>query len=197
MDRIRKQLDFLIEIDKIKSIFRQTYITGEIRHENDAEHSWHLALMALILSEHFEEDIDVLKVLKLVLIHDIIEVYAGDTYSYDEKANVGKFERELESANKIYGILPREQGDEYKDLWLEFEERRTPEAVFANTLDKIQPVILNYLTEGKAWIEHGIYSDQVINRNKDLLKFTPKLEKLFYEIISSAEEKGYLKRRDN
>ena len=192
-EKFKKQMNFILEIDKAKNIFRQTYISNKERKENDAEHSWHLAIMAFILSEHFDKEIDVLKVIKTVLMHDLVEIYAGDTYCYDMKANEDKEKREIEAAKKIYSLLPDEQREEYFKLWREFEEKSTPEAVFANILDRIQPILLNYATGGKAWKEHGIYNSQVLERNKFVLENNDEFSKYLFEIIENAVNEGMLK----
>lgn len=192
-EKFKKQMNFILEIDKAKNIFRQTYISNKKRKENDAEHSWHLAIMAFILSEHFDKEIDVLKVIKTVLMHDLVEIYAGDTYCYDMKANEDKEKREIEAAKKIYSLLPDEQREEYFKLWREFEEKSTPEAVFANILDRIQPILLNYATGGKAWKEHGIYNSQVLERNKFVLENNDEFSKYLFEIIENAVNEGMLK----
>ena len=166
MERLDKQFDFIREVDKIKQIFRQSYICDGSRKENDAEHSWHLALMAVILSEYANEEIDVLKVISMVLVHDIVEIDAGDTYAYYSVGNETKRERELSAAERIFNILPKDQALYMRSLWDEFEERVTPEAKFANMLDRVQPLTLNDASEGKAWTEHNVKLSQVINRNK-------------------------------
>ena len=141
-ETLEKQLAFIMELDKIKNITRQTYISDGSRKENDAEHSWHLALMCFVLAEYSNEPIDVLKTMKMVLMHDVIEIDAGDTYAYDVEGNKTKRERELRAAERIYAILPDEQAKEYRALWDEFEAMETPEAKFANVLDKLQPLLL-------------------------------------------------------
>ena len=165
-ERFLKQIEFIKEIDKLKQIYRQSYILGKNRKENDAEHSWHIALMAILLQEHSNQDINIIKTIKMLLIHDLVEIDAGDTYAYDEKGNEEKFEREQIAAERIFGLLPEDQRQEFLDLWLEFEERKTNEAKFAASLDRFQPIILNYFTDGKAWIEHDIKKEQVIKRNQ-------------------------------
>ena len=165
MERLDKQFDFIREADKIKQIFRQSYICDGSRKENDAEHSWHLALMAVILSEYANEEIDVLRVISMVLIHDIVEIDAGDTYAYDSTGNETKRERELSAAERIFNILPKDQALYMRSLWDEFEERITPESKFANMLDRVQPLTLNDASKGKAWTEHNVKLSQVINRN--------------------------------
>lgn len=165
-ERIEKQFEFLKEIDKEKNIFRQTYLADGMRKENDAEHAWHMALFVMVLSEYANEDIDVLKTMKIVLIHDLIEIYAGDTYAYDSKGNESKRGRELAAADRLFNILPEDQTEEFRALWDEFEENITPEARFANTMDKIQPLMLNNASEGRSWEEHGVHASQVYGRNE-------------------------------
>ena len=194
--RLEKQIDFLREIDKMKEIERQTYIVSGKKAENDAEHSWHLAIMAMVLKEYFPESTDMIKVVKMVLIHDIVEVYAGDTYCYDTAALADKKEREMASAQKIYSLLPDEQKEEYMNLWLEFEDEKTVEAKCAVILDHLQPVILNYYSGGKSWTNHGVYADQVLGRNKLILEEADEnIRQLFLKYINSAIEKGWLKTR--
>lgn len=165
-ERIEKQFEFLKEIDKEKNIFRQTYLADGMRKENDAEHAWHMALFVMVLSEYANEDIDVLKTMKIVLIHDLIEIYAGDTYAYDSKGNESKRGRELAAADRLFNILPKDQAEEFRALWDEFEENITPEARFANTMDKIQPLMLNNASEGRSWEEHGVHASQVYGRHE-------------------------------
>ena len=165
-ERIEKQFEFLKEIDKEKNIFRQTYLADGMRKENDAEHAWHMALFVMVLSEYANEDIDVLKTMKIVLIHDLIEIYAGDTYAYDSKGNESKRGRELAAADRLFNILPKDQAEEFRALWDEFEENITPEARFANTMDKIQPLMLNNASDGRSWEEHGVHASQVYGRNE-------------------------------
>lgn len=166
MTDFEKQISFIMELDKIKKITRQTYLSDGSRKENDAEHSWHLALMVFVLAEYANEPIDVLKTMKMVLLHDVIEIDAGDTYAYDTEGNKTKRERELKAADRIFGLLPKEQGEEFRSLWDEFEEMETPEAKFANMLDKVQPLLLNDAAGGKSWQEHGVKQSQVLERNK-------------------------------
>lgn len=165
-DRLRKQMEFILEVDKLKKIGRQTYVSDASRKENDSEHSWHLALMAILLSEYANNEVDVLKVVSMVLIHDIVEIDAGDTYAYDADANKSKREREEAAADRIFNILPEEQARNMRSLWEEFEECKTPEAQFARALDNVQPVMLNDATDGKAWREHQVELNQVQRRNE-------------------------------
>ena len=150
MERLKQQISFILEIDKLKTIYRQSLITDKSRYENDAEHSWHLAIMAFLLAEHVEEEVDILKVIKMVLMHDLVEIDAGDTYCYDEKAKLDKREREEKCAKRIFEMLPKEQCQMMYDLWEEFELMETPEAKYAAALDRLQPVLLNYTADGKS-----------------------------------------------
>ena len=164
-ERIEKQLAFCKEIDKEKEIFRQTYLADGSRKENDAEHAWHMALMTILLSEYANEEIDVLKTITILLIHDLVEIDAGDTYAYSEKGKDSQKERETTAAERIFGMLPKDQGVKLRALWEEFEERKTPEARFARTMDNIQPMMLNAASDGKSWTEHNVHLQQVLNRN--------------------------------
>lgn len=165
MTRLEQQLSFILELDKLKQIGRQTYLADGSRKENDAEHSWHLALMAFILAEYANEPVDVCKTMKMVMLHDVIEIDAGDTYAYDSEGNATKRERELQAAERLYRLLPEDQAAEYRSLWDEFEAMETPEAKFANTLDKVQPLLLNHASGGRSWREHGVKESQVRKRN--------------------------------
>lgn len=165
-ERLKKQMDFILEVDKSKMVGRQTYLSDGSRKENDAEHSWHLALMAVLLSEHANEKIDVLKTVTMVLIHDIVEIDAGDTYAYDEKGHETKRAREVAAADRIFNILPEDQAKYMRSLWDEFEENSTPEARFAHSLDNSQPVLLNDAADGPGWREHKVRAAQVYKRNE-------------------------------
>ncbi len=164
-ERLEQQVSFLLEVDKMKMIYRQTHILGKDRAENDAEHSWHLALMAFLLAEYANEQVDVAKVMKMVLVHDLVEIDAGDTYAYDEAGNASKRQRELRAAERIFGLLPGEQGQELRALWDEFEEYETPEAKYAHTLDNFQPLLLNNANGGGDWKDHQVRKSQIYKRN--------------------------------
>ncbi len=166
MEELEQQIRFLLELDKQKKIGRQTYLADGSRKEGDAEHAWHLAVMAFMLADYANQKIDVLKTVKMVLLHDVIEIDAGDTYAYDTEANKTKRDREVKAADRIYGLLPERQKQEYRALWDEFEAMETPEAKFANTLDKVQPVLLNNASGGRSWREHQIKVDQIMARNE-------------------------------
>lgn len=165
-DRLEKQIAFIREIDKEKFIQRMTLLTDGKRRENDAEHAWHLAMMCFLLEEYANEDIDVLHTMEMVLIHDIVEIDAGDTFAYDYKAQETQAEREMAAAKRLFGILPEDQGKKLMDLWQEFEAYETPEACFAHTLDNFQPVMLNAATEGKSWKKWGATKAKVLKRNE-------------------------------
>lgn len=165
-ERLEKQFAFALEADKEKQIFRQTWLSDGQRKENDAEHAWHMALMAILMAEHANEEIDVLKTVTMILIHDIVEIDAGDTYAYDEEGKSTQQEREARAARRLYGLLPEDQGQYLKSLFEEFEEGKTPEARFAHTMDNIQPMMLNVASGGKAWVEHQVVLSQVLKRNE-------------------------------
>ena len=169
-ERLKCQLDFALEIDKEKNIFRQTHLSGHGRNENDAEHAWHMAIMAYLLKEYANEPVDIAKVMLMCLIHDIVEIDAGDTYAYDEDAKKTQREREVKAADRIFGLLPEEQGKEFRALWEEFEAQETAESKFARTMDNIQPIMLNAATDGKAWEEHDVHIEQILNRNRNTAK---------------------------
>ena len=165
-DRLEQQISFIREIDKEKQIGRQTYLTGGSRKENDAEHAWHIALMAILLSEYANEPIDLLRTVTMLLIHDLVEIDAGDTYAYDEAAKATEHDREARGADRIFGMLPREQGSALRALWEEFNAGETPEARFAHAMDNFQPVMLNAATDGRAWAEHEVRLSQILRRNR-------------------------------
>lgn len=192
-ERLQQQLRFVLELDKLKNVYRQTLVLHEDRQENDAEHSFHLALMAAVLAEYANEPVDVLHVMKMVLVHDAVEVDAGDTYAYDAAGNATKRERELKAADRIFSLLPEDQAAEYRALWDEFEARETPEAKFANTLDRVQPLLLNYEKGGISWKRRGIRAEQVRTRNQGVTEDGSEvLGALVYEVIETARQEGML-----
>lgn len=166
MERLEQQFAFLREIDKEKMIGRQTYLTDAVRKENDAEHAWHMAIMTLLLSEYANEEIDVLRTISMLLIHDIVEIDAGDTYAYDMEAKKTQRQREERAAERIFGMLPSDQREKMRALWEEFEACETREAKFARSMDNIQPMMLNAATDGKAWEEHEVRLSQILKRNQ-------------------------------
>ncbi|MBE6826971.1 MAG: HD domain-containing protein [Ruminococcus sp.] len=192
-ERFTRQIEFLLELDKLKNIYRQTLVLHEDRAENDAEHSFHLALMACILAEHANEPVDVLHTMKMVLVHDVVEIDAGDTYCYDTKGYEDKAEREQKAADRLYALLPEEQAAEYRALWEEFEAGETAEAKFANALDRIQPMLLNYKKGGISWMKHGITEAQVTNRNiPTVTRGSETIGAFAQEIIAAAKDAGML-----
>lgn len=191
--RIDEQFDFLREIDKEKEILRQTYLADGTRREDDAEHAWHLAMMVMVLGEYSNEPIDNCHTMEMVMIHDLIEIYAGDTYAYDADGNKTKRERELKAADSLFAILPEDQGQRLRALWDEFEENMTAEAHFANMCDKIQPVMLTDAADGKSWKEHGVKVSQLYRRNERTHEGSEKLwDYTDSTMIRPAVQKGYL-----
>lgn len=186
---------FCREIDKEKQIGRQTYLADGTRKENDAEHAWHMAVMTLLLSEYANEEIDVLRTISMLLIHDLVEIDAGDTYAYDEEAKKDQREREQKAADRIFAMLPEDQAEKLRALWDEFEEGQTKEACFARTMDNFQPVLLNASSDGKAWQERGVRLEQVLGRNQNTAKGSEILWQYALEnFIMPNVEKGKLQR---
>ncbi len=192
-ERLKKQMDFLLEVDKLKFITRQTYLSDGKRKENDAEHSWHLALMAVLLQEYSNQKVDLAKVITMVLIHDIVEIDAGDTYAYDAEGNKSKRRREEKAADRLFGMLPEDQGRKFRELWEEFEAYETSEAKFAHVCDNVQPLMLNNATDGLAWREHQVKKSQVLNRNRRVGEGSEIMRAYIEEIIDKNVESGNLK----
>jgi putative hydrolases of HD superfamily len=165
-ERLEKQIKFIKEIDKEKMIKRQTLLTNGMQKEDDAQHAWHMAIMTLLLSEYANEKIDILKTISMLLIHDIVEIDAGDTYAYDQEEIKTQRERETKAADRIFGLLPEDQKEKFRMLWEEFENNETPEAHFAHTMDNFQPVMLNDATNGKMWEENKVRLSQILKRNE-------------------------------
>ncbi len=181
MSRMDQQFAFLREIDKEKFIQRQTYLTGGERKENDAEHSWHLAVMAYLMKEYADGEVDLAKTMMMLLIHDLVEIDAGDTYAYDEEGQKTKRDREVKAADRLFGLLPDDQREELRALWDEFEKWETPEARFAHSMDNIQPIMQNDVTLGKSWKEHKVKLGQILTRNRKTSKGAPQVWKYAYE----------------
>ena len=192
-ERLKKQMDFLLEADKLKFITRQTYLSDGKRKENDGEHSWHLALMAVLLSEYSNEKIDLVKVITMVLIHDMVEIDAGDTYAYDAVGNQSKRVRVGKAADRIFNILPQDQAEKFRQLWEEFEAYETPEAKFAHVCDNVQPLMLNDATDGLAWREHDVKKSQVLQRNRRTGEGSQVLMEYINRILDKNVESGNLK----
>ena len=193
LDRLEQQIAFVREVDKLKTINRQTLLTDASRRENDAEHSWHLALMALVLGEYAGGSaIDLLHVIRMVLVHDLVEIDAGDTYCYDDAGYADKTQRETSAAERIFNLLPPDQAAEIRALWDEFEASETPEAKFANALDRLQPLMHNVFTDGRMWKKHGIVKSQVIGRNRKIADGAPDLWTFARKLIQQAVDDGHL-----
>lgn len=190
--RLQQQLAFVREVDGLKHVLRRTWLLDGSRLENDAEHSWHLALMAFLLPEYAAEEIDVLRVMKMVVIHDLVEIDAGDTYAYDSTGRVAQAERERRAADRLFALLPADQGRQVRALWEEFEARETAEARYAAALDCFQPMMHNYFTEGRAWLQHGITADQVMARCRPIADGAPGLWQYAQQLIADAVTRGYL-----
>ena len=193
-ERLKRQLDFALEIDKEKNIFRQTHLSGHGRNENDAEHAWHMAIMAYLLKEYANELVDIAKVMLMCLIHDIVEIDAGDTYAYDEEALKTQKAREDAAKERIFSILPEEQKEEFMALFDEFEEFATPESKFAHAMDNLQPLMLNNSNDGGDWRRHEVCAEQVYGRQNKTRLGSEKLYEITKQIIEENIEKGNIKR---
>lgn len=192
--RIDKQFEFLLEADREKFIQRQTLKSDGKTFENDAEHAWHMALMCILLGEYANEDIDLLRTISMILIHDVVEIDAGDTYAYDDEGKKSQRERELRAADRIFGLLPDDQGRKFRELWDEFEEGKTKEAKFAHTMDNVQPAMLNNSTDGRMWAKNGIKLSQILERNKNTADGSQALWDYSYNnFILPNVEKGRIK----
>ena len=192
-DKLRKQIEFAVTVDKMKEVLRRNLVVSGERRENDAEHSWHLALMAMLLEEYSAEKVNIERVLKIALVHDLVEVYAGDTFAYDEKGYEDKEERERAAADKLFGSLESEQSAEFRALWDEFEAAETPESKYANAIDRIQPLILNYLTNGHTWKLGNVHAPQIYKRMDIIRTAAPELWQIVEGVIADSIEKGILK----
>jgi putative hydrolase of HD superfamily len=193
--RFKRQIEFILEADKLKKVSRRTTLLDVSRQENSAEHSWHIALLVLILSEYADDDnLDTLRVIKLLLAHDLVEIDADDTYCYDEIGGQTQKIRETKAADRIFNILPPDQADAFRALWDEYEAKDTPESRFANALDRLQPFLHNYFTRGYTWQKHGIRKNQVIARMRPVDDGSRHLWNYVSNLIDDAVEKGFLKK---
>ena len=192
-ERLKKQLDFALEIDKEKNIFRQTHLSGHGRNENDAEHAWHMAIMAYLLREYSNEPVDITRVMLMCLLHDVVEIDAGDTYAYDEEGKKTQKAREEAAKERIYSLLPEDQKEELAAIFDEFEESKTPESKFAHAMDNLQPLMLNNSNDGGDWREHGVSAKQVYGRQSRTKEGSEKLYEVTDQIIKKHREKGNLK----
>ncbi len=192
--RVKQQIAFILEADKLKNVIRRNYLTDGSRRENSAEHTWHTILMAMLMFEYAEnkQDLNLLHIIKMISIHDLVEIEAGDTFIFDEEANKNKFDRENQAAKKIFTKLPYDQGKEYYDVWLEFEKEETADAIFAASVDKIMPVLLNTYSKGTSWREAGITSARVFETLKVIEKGPQKIKELLADLVTLSQEKGNL-----
>ena len=190
--RLHQQLQFIVEIDKLKHVLRQTLLIDKSRRENDAEHSWHLAMMAMLLSEYAETEVNLVRVLKMVLIHDLVEIDAGDTFCYDEQAIQTQADREKVAADRIFGLLPADQTDQLRSLWEEFETKQSADARFATALDRLQPILHNYHTQGGTWKKAGVTIAKVRQRIAPIALGSPRLGEFAETLIQDALSQGFL-----
>jgi putative hydrolases of HD superfamily len=192
-DRFRQQIEFILEVDKLKNVLRKTILMDRSRRENSSEHSWHIALMVLILSEYAKDsEVDMFRVMKILLVHDLIEIDAGDTYCYDDQGRKDQSQREKIAADRIFNLLPADQAAALRELWDEFEDRKTPESKFANAMDRFQPFLHNYFTEGQIWQENSIKSAQVKSRMQPMDDGASILWDYVSSLIADGVKKGYL-----
>lgn len=191
--RLARQIEFIAECDRLKEIFRQTVNTQSRRAENDAEHSWHLCLCVIVLAEHANvRTLDVLRVLKMIIVHDLVEIDAGDTFAYDVAAMANQHEREAIAADRIFGLLPPDQAVEFRGLWDEFEAKTTPEAKFATAVDRFQPMLLNCRSQGAAWNRHGVTHDRVVARNRHIADGCDPLWQYAEKMLQDIVDAGHL-----
>ncbi len=192
-ERCRRQWEFIAAIDRLKQVLRHTVLEDGSRRENAAEHCWHVAVMAMVLAEHAGPGIiDVGRVLRLLVVHDLVEIEAGDTYCYDEAGQADRLARERQAAERVFGLLPVDQAEEFRSLWNEFEERRTAEARYAAALDRLQPLLLNYLTRGAVWRKNGVTADRVVERNRHIREGGEALWTMAQALIADAKARGDL-----
>ena len=191
--RLDQQLKFTVEIDKMTGILRRTMLVDGSRRENDAEHSWHIAVMAMLFEEYAVQPVDISRAVKMCVVHDLIEIYAGDTFAYDTKGNLDKAQREQAAADKLFAMLPPEQGQEIRSLWEEFDAMQTPDAKYAACMDRLQPFLHNTLTQGHTWVEGGTCRPMVEKRMAIIKEFMPQVYPWVEQNIDNAIQKGWLK----
>lgn len=193
MDELQALLAFCSEMEKMKTIERKNLLADGQTPEDDAQHSWHLAVMAIALHRYAQPGVDLARVVNMLLVHDVVEIDAGDAYAYDAQANVGKHEREEQAAERIFGLLPQPEGQGMRALWEEFEQGESPEAVYANALDRLQPLLNHYQNRGVVWKRNGITREQVYERNKFAQQAFPQLWPMVQDLIEQAHQNGWLK----
>ncbi|HET9953279.1 MAG TPA: HD domain-containing protein [Polyangiaceae bacterium] len=197
LTRLEQQLAFIQELDQLKQVQRKSFVSGTRRLENSAEHSWHVALMAVVLAEHAAEPgLDVARVVRMLLVHDVVEIDAGDTLLYaEEQAQQAQRERERAAAERLFGLLPEAQGHALRTLWEEFEARESPEAKFARAIDRLEPLLLNFMSEGAAWRRYGVVVEDVLEKNRLMAEGSPALWRAAEHLVQTAVLRGYLKRQ--
>lgn len=189
---LARRLDFLMEIDKLKSVLRRSLLVDGSRRENTAEHSWHLAMAALVLAPHADDDVDITRAIEILLVHDLVEIDAGDTYIYDTTAAADKVEREERAAERIFGLLPADQAEYIDSLWRDYEARATPTARFAHAIDRLQPFLLNAASGGRSWQEHGIAHSQPAALNARIEQVSPPLAQVITTVLDTCADQGVL-----
>lgn len=193
MTRLQQQITFILELDRLKRVQRQTWLIDTSRKENSAEHSWHIAVMALVLAEYApKNNLDIGRVIQMLLVHDIVEIDAGDTFCYDQEAVARQADHEKQAAERLFGLLPRDQADRFRGLWEEFETCRTPEARMAHSLDRLQPILNNFHSGGKSWRANGIARGQVQERNRVVAEGAPVLWDYIEDLLRRAVDRGIL-----
>jgi len=192
LGRLERQLAFIVEIDKCKEVLRKSLLISSHRRENDAEHAWHLASMALVLAEYAPPETDLARTVAMLLLHDLVEIDTGDVYIYDVKARARQTKAEHAAAERIFGLLPPDQAIDLRKLWTEFERRETPSAKFAAALDRFQPLLLNFNTQGRVWRHHGVCKSQVLKVNEGIADGAPELWRYAQDLIENAAREGYL-----
>jgi len=191
--KLASQIKFITEADKLKSIYRQTLITDKSRNETSAEHSWHLALMAMTLIEYSANPVDLDRVIKMAMVHDLVELYAGDTPAFADTIPEDKLAEEQAAADKLFALLPADQAAEYRGLWEEFDEMKTPDAMYAASVDRVQPLLSNHLTDGHSWVKFNVDAARVYKRMEPIKTAIPALWELVESVISEGVEKGYIR----
>lgn len=194
-EKLLKDIEFIVELDKMKSILRQTSLIGKEQREDDAQHSWHISVMAMILAEYSNEEIDLCKVIKMLLTHDLVELYAGDTFCYDKSANEDKREREVAAAEKICNMISDDKGREIRELWDEFEEMKTPEAIFAASMDRLQPMLNNYYNNGGTWRKYNVAQSDIYKRISPVKESSDELWNFVENMLDDALQKGLIPKK--
>lgn len=192
-ERLQQQITFLLELDKLKQVLRRTLPVGSTRYEDSAQHSWHLAMMAMILAEYADETVDIMRVVQMVLIHDIVEIDAGDTFLYDVEARLAKQAQEAAAAERVFGLLPTDQSERFRTLWEEFEARQTADARFAYALDRFTPLLQNYHNQGYTWQQNQVHRDQVWHMNQPIGDASGTLWEAAQQLIDDAVTQGFLR----